>query len=166
MNQNFTNPSPNRIKILLVPLCIAALFFMFIAGKDSDTDLEKTIHVIKVSPEFSGLKGTKHYIKKNNIPGPGIPVEGDSKVYHITIVPSESDGGILNITGLGIREINNVQVSILKQTGDPEKCPDISLKSINSKSVSYNLTEVINGEKVFVAKPKECVLYFQITGEE
>lgn len=120
---------------------------------------------------------TIHYVKSGSSSTNGTYRQLPTKVYHVTLVPTTANGGILDISGFGLTSVLNIQVMALRNTSAANDVPTVSIKSFSTSSVVYNITQgnnavvailginVLSGTpNVFVPTASDVTLYFQITG--
>lgn len=151
----------------------AFLFILVIFVFSFSKEIENR-DAIRVSYDPSPVR---NYVKTGSSSADGTLRQALTKVYHVTVVPTVANGGTLDISGFGLTTVANVQVSVMRNTATPNDVPTVSLKSISTSSIGYNLIQgnnaivailginVLSGApNVFVTTPGDCTLRFQITG--
>lgn len=119
---------------------------------------------------------TRHYTKVGSNSSPATLRALPTKIFHVQVTPTVANGGTLDISGLGITTIGNIQVSVVRNTSVANDVPTVALKSISPTAITYNLIQgnnavvallginVLSGSpNVFIPTPTDCTLYFQIT---
>jgi len=97
---------------------------------------------------------TKHYVN-------GLLWDLPVKVLHFRVNPSVSKNAVVDLKGADLNEIFDVQVTAIRDVISPLEVPLVSVKAISTNGILYDLTDKNN---VLIKRPRECVLYFMVTG--
>jgi hypothetical protein len=95
------------------------------------------LSVIQISSGFKYAYDSAPTIHYNNSTRILKPI----KMYHITFVPTTGNGGSYNISSLGMTEVLNVQAITLRNTATAGDIPAISIKSISTTAITYNIVQ-------------------------
>lgn len=120
---------------------------------------------------------TIHYYKVGSSSTNGVYRQLPTKIYHVVVTPTVANGGVLDISGFGLTNILNVQVTPVRNVSTANDVPTVSIKTFSTSSIVYNITQgnnavvailginVLSGTpNVFVPTPTDITLYFTLTG--
>ena len=97
---------------------------------------------------------------------------GGTRIFADTITCTTGNAMTIDISSAGFSTVPRVQVSAMKNTADPLLSPQVSIKSVSTTSISFNVTEfsgttllgIAVGTIQFVASPSTVLLNVQAVG--